>query len=85
MSDTDPQNWQRVKEIFQGALELHGAERASFLDRECADQSAVREEVESLLRSYEIAGSFMEAPAVAQAADSLAGADQKLTPGQRVK
>jgi serine/threonine protein kinase/Tol biopolymer transport system component len=85
MSETDPQNWQRVKEIFQGALELQGAERASFLDRECADQSAVREEVESLLRSYEIAGSFMEAPAVAQAADSLAGADQKLTPGQRVK
>jgi serine/threonine protein kinase len=85
MNETDPQNWQRVKEIFQGALERQGTERASFLDRECRDQTAVREEVESLLRSYEIAGSFMEAPAVAQAAESLAGAGQKLTPGQRVK
>jgi serine/threonine protein kinase len=44
----------------------------------------VREEVESLLRSYEVAGSFMESPAVAQAADDLA-AEQKLTPGQRIK
>ena len=44
----------------------------------------MREEVDSLLRSYEVAGSFMESPAVAQAADDLAG-EQKLTPGQRVK
>jgi len=85
MSETDPQRWQRVKEVFEGALERHGAERETFLDRECGDQSDVRKEVESLLRSYEVAGSFMESPAVAQAADSLAGAEQKLTAGQRVK
>ncbi len=84
MSETDPQRWQRVKEIFEGALELHGAERHAFLDRCCEDESALRAEVESLLRSYEVAGSFMEAPAVAQAADSLA-ASQKLTKGQRVR
>ena len=40
----------------------------------------MREEVESLLRSYEVAGSFMESPAVAHA-----DLEQKLTPGQRVK
>ena len=33
MSETDPQRWQRVKEIFEGALEKHGAERQAFLDR----------------------------------------------------
>jgi eukaryotic-like serine/threonine-protein kinase len=85
MSETDPQRWQRVKEIFQGALERRGAEREVFLDSECGDQPALREEVDSLLRSYEVAGSFMETPAVAQAADSLAGTEQKLIPGQRVK
>jgi len=85
MPETDPQRWQRVKEVFEGALELHGAERETFLDRECGDQADVRKEVESLLRSYEVAGSFMESPAVAQAADSLAGAEQKLAAGQRVK
>jgi serine/threonine protein kinase/Tol biopolymer transport system component len=82
MSDTDPQRWQRVKEIFEGALEKHGAEREAFLDRVCDGETEVREEVESLLRSYEVAGSFMESPAVAHAADAL---DQKLTAGQRVK
>ena len=82
MSDTDPQRWQRVKEIFAGALEKHGAERDAFLDRMCNGETEVREEVESLLRSYEVAGSFMESPAVAHAADAL---DQKLTAGQRVK
>src|ERR1041384_1578043 len=82
MSETDPQRWQRVKEIFEGALEKHGAEREAFLDRVCNGETEVREEVESLLRSYEVAGSFMESPAVAHAADAL---DQKLTAGQRVK
>ncbi|HEY0364823.1 MAG TPA: serine/threonine-protein kinase, partial [Pyrinomonadaceae bacterium] len=81
---SDSQRWQRVKEIFDGALELHGAEREAFLDRACHGDTDVREEVDSLLRSYEVAGSFMEAPAVAQAADDLAF-EQKLTPGQRIK
>src|SRR5689334_9336595 len=84
MSETDPQRWQRVKEIFEGALARHGAERESFLEHACDGNADVREEVDSLLRSYEVAGSFMEAPAVAHAADDLA-AEQKLTPGQRVK
>ncbi|HET6975908.1 MAG TPA: protein kinase [Pyrinomonadaceae bacterium] len=84
MSETDPQRWQRVKEIFEGALERRGVERESFLENACANDGDVREEVESLLRSYEVAGSFMESPAVAQAADDLAD-EQKLTPGQRVK
>jgi len=81
---SDSQRWQRVKEIFDGALELHGAEREAFLDQSCDGDTEVREEVDSLLRSYEVAGSFMEAPAVAQAADDLAS-EQKLTPGQRIK
>jgi serine/threonine protein kinase/Tol biopolymer transport system component len=85
MSETDPKSWQRVKEVFEGALSREGADRKAFLDRECGSEPALRQEVESLLRSYEVAGSFMEAPAVAQAADSLAGAEQKLVPGQRLK
>ena len=81
---SDSQRWQRVKEIFDGALGLQRDERAAFLDRACDGDTDLREEVESLLRSYEVAGSFMEAPAVAQAADDLA-TGQKLTPGQRIK
>ena len=73
------ERWQRVKEIFEGALERQGDERAAFLDRACDGDAEVREEVESLLRSYEVAGSFMESPAIAHA-----NLEQKLTPGQRV-
>jgi len=85
MKDTDPQRWQQIKQIFEGALELHGDEREAYLVSACEGQTEVRAEVESLLRSYEVAGSFMETPAVAHAADTLAELDQKLTPGQRIK
>ena len=78
MRDTDPQRWQQVKKIFDGALELHGAEREAYLNSACEGQNEVREEVDSLLRSYEVAGSFMESPAIAEL-------DPKLAPGQRVK
>jgi serine/threonine protein kinase/Tol biopolymer transport system component len=74
------ERWQRVKEIFEGALERQGDERAAFLDRAADGDEEVREEVESLLRSYEVAGSFMESPAVAHA-----DLEQRLTPGQRIK
>src|ERR1051325_9276585 len=78
MGDRAPQRWQQVKKIFDGALELHGAEREAYLNSACEGQNEVREEVDSLLRSYEVAGSFMEAPAIAEL-------DPKLAPGQRVK
>ena len=79
MSKFDPEHWQQVKAVFAGALERVGAERAAFLDQVCAGDSQLRNEVESLLRSYGQAGSFMEAPAVALAAESLLGEQQKLT------
>src|SRR5205085_461093 len=82
---SDSQSWQRVKQIFEGAIERPSAERQEFLERECCDNAELREEVDSLLRSHEVAGSFMESPAVAQAAESFVEKSQKLTPGQRVK
>ena len=82
---SDSQSWQRVKQIFEGAIERPSAERQEFLERECGDNAELREEVDSLLRSHEAAGSFMESPAVAHAADSFVEKVQKLTPGQRLK
>jgi predicted Ser/Thr protein kinase len=85
MNRVDEQHWQRVKEVFESALERQGAERAEFLEQVCATDMALREEVESLLRSYGEAGSFMESPAVAAAARSLVGEQKKLVVGQLVK
>ena len=85
MSDINKKRWQQVKEVFEGALERDGAERKAFLDSACASDFALRQEVESLLRSYGEAGSFMEAPAVAMAAKSFLGEQKKLTMDQVVK
>lgn len=85
MNEFDVQHWQQVKNVFEGALERQGTERSEYLERACASDSALREEVDSLLRSYGQAGSFMESPAIAAAAQSLVGEQRKLAVGQLVK
>ncbi len=68
--------------MFEAALEQPIAERSRFIESACAGNLVLRQEVNSLLRSYENAGSFMEAPAVAAAAESLLGQQDKLPVGQ---
>src|SRR5262245_62165018 len=85
MSKVDSQHWQQVKELFEAALERPVNERSQFLDRTCGSDNALRGEVESLLRSHDEAGSFLETPAVASAAESLIERQNKLSAGQRVK
>ena len=43
------ENWERVKEILHRAMQLAPQERMAFLDETCDSDSALREEVESLL------------------------------------
>ena len=43
------ENWERVKEILHQAMQLAPQERSAFLDGTCDSDSALREEVESLL------------------------------------
>ena len=57
----------RANELFLIARAL--GERHEFLDRECADDAALRAEVEALLDASDQAGSFLESPAPAPAAD----------------
>jgi serine/threonine protein kinase/tetratricopeptide (TPR) repeat protein len=56
--------WERVKRVFQAALERSPETRAAFLADACGDDAPLRVEVESLLRAHEQAGSFAERPAV---------------------
>ena len=56
--------WDRVKRVFQAALERSPETRAAFLADACGDDAPLRVEVESLLRAHEQAGSFAERPAV---------------------
>jgi serine/threonine-protein kinase len=59
----NPERWQQIERIFQGALEREPHERASFLDQACGDDPSLREKLEALLRSHEGAGSFLRSPA----------------------
>ena len=61
----NPERWQRVKQLLDEALAVESSERTSFLDRACAGDPQLRQEVESLLASHEQAGTdFLKAPAV---------------------
>jgi Tol biopolymer transport system component/tRNA A-37 threonylcarbamoyl transferase component Bud32 len=67
-----PDRWQRLKQIFQSALERHPAERDAFLSQACAGDEALRSEVESLISSHDQAGDSIEAMAVEAATEMLA-------------
>ncbi|MEO7755909.1 MAG: serine/threonine-protein kinase, partial [Dokdonella sp.] len=47
----DSHAWQRVRELFDRAVELPTAERAAFLDDACAGEAEIRGEVEAMLRA----------------------------------
>lgn len=49
----------RIREIFLDARELSSSERAAFLERTCGQDATVRDEVLSLLRAEEEAGSYL--------------------------
>src|SRR2546422_1104262 len=70
-----PERWQQVKQIFQSALERNPAERSAFLNQACADDPALRSEVESLISSHDQAGDSIEAMA-AEAATEMLDDDQ---------
>jgi eukaryotic-like serine/threonine-protein kinase len=45
------ERWQRIKALFQAAVERPAAERTAFLSAAAGDDEALRREVESLLAS----------------------------------
>src|SRR5271167_149514 len=61
----DADRWRRVKETFASVLEQRPDLRSQFLDAACADDPALRQEVEALLRADAEAGAFIEQHAFA--------------------
>ena len=60
-----PGNRKSDIEIFTEAIQLATEERIAFLDRACADDAGLRQKIESLLRSNDRAGAFLEEPPTA--------------------
>ena len=79
-----PERWQQVDQLFQAAIELPPDERTVLLDKACAGDQALRDEVESLLTSDEQGLSFIDAPAFEMAATLLVNHQPDLAIGQRI-
>jgi serine/threonine protein kinase/Tol biopolymer transport system component len=80
-----PERWQQIEQLLHAALERGPAERAALLERECATDPDLREEVESLLWSANQTDGFLAANAAADGAVLLA--DDQLAnalPGSRI-
>lgn len=67
------ERWELVKQIFERVRCAAPQERGVILDRACGADLDLRSEVESLLKSLEKAGEFMESPAVAGVIDAQRG------------
>jgi hypothetical protein len=58
-----PENWERVKALFEAALDQGAERRSSFLDEHCPDR-VLRAEVDRLLSEHDEAGSFLSSPVI---------------------
>ena len=76
-----PENWERIRTLFQAAMELPIEARAAFLREHGDGDESVRREVESLLAAHDDAPSLLDGPRSAQ---SLHAAPTKLVPGRRI-
>jgi len=75
---------QQIDEIFQAALDLAADQRTAYLDQACAGDHDLRAEVESLISSYEQAGSFIEQPAIEVDASVVAGPMTSVMAGESI-
>lgn len=81
----EAEKWQKIKAIFDSAIETETDKRIAYLDDACAGDVALRREVDELLTCSDAAGSFMERP-FAGAIEALLTDDESglLEPGQVV-
>jgi hypothetical protein len=63
-----PDRWQEIDNLIMKVVERPMAERAAFLDQVCSADKTLRLEVESLISFREKAQSFLEVPALEDAA-----------------
>ena len=57
-----PDRWKQIEEIFQTALDLSPEERASYVERACAGDAPLREQVVALVKQFERADSLDDPP-----------------------
>lgn len=77
---------ERVAEVVEAAMERAPADRGRFVDEVCAGDTALRSEVESLLKFSGEAAAFIEEPAIHATAESFVESEEDglLTAGETI-
>ncbi len=60
----NPEQFQRVSDLFEAARQLPAAERTAYLDTECAGDGELREAVDDLLGHHDRSADFLDGPAL---------------------
>jgi len=63
-----PNDWPKIKSIFDSVVLIDKDERSAYLRRVCANDEKLRHEVKTLLASYDDSDDFMEKPLAGQIA-----------------
>jgi len=78
-----PERWQQIKPILASALERPRAERAALLADRCGGDGTLRADIESLIAAHDSAGTFIDQPALSNAA-ALASLTVSSAAGSRI-
>jgi len=78
------ERWERVKELFHGALDRQEGERAGYLAAACGDDRELRAEVERMLRAHGDAGEFLAVPAAPRPPLGGFAQDREASPPERI-
>jgi serine/threonine-protein kinase len=89
MNDPKPveapaEDWQRVKDLLQGALDREPGAREAFLDQACGGDAGLRRTLDRLLASHERAGDFLQGSALPGLAALLDGEEADLAVGRQL-
>ncbi|MEO5896446.1 MAG: protein kinase [Vicinamibacterales bacterium] len=76
--------WNRLEQLFLEAVEQPAAMRAEFLAGACGSDTAMRDEVVSLLSAVELSGAFLFTPALDVFARQISREGWSVQPGDRI-
>ncbi len=80
----DAKRWQKIKGLFDAAVELDEKNRAKFLAEACGGDNELLAEVEKMLDSYKESESFLEEPAALAVAELILDSNAKLSAGRTI-
>ena len=67
-----PERWQQIRDLLHEAMQLDAEKRPAFLEENCSNDPALREDLNKLLAAEgEMGSSFLESPALNEIANRL--------------